>query len=218
LQKSEMKEEFTLTGSGTGLGLNMAEQAWGEKWTHERYLFFGNRSLRTRNWSQTLYSDTPMAVVLKHMMTHCRDHVSILPIADRERVLFACKDPQDRYSKISEFADALENINHANCQHQPNTPTSSTNLTQLLQQKTSIGCGRTRIVGIVFAGVLTGCWRGDKQQNLLPRHHPPHQYKYNDPFRHSVLQQRTFPTATQIGYWINDDRQRWHDPALVACR
>ena len=176
----EMKEEFTLTGSGTGIGTPeyMApEQGMGKEVDARTDIYSLGIVLYELVTGRKPYTaDTPMAVVLKHMtdpLPRPRQYIADLPdIVERVLLKALAKDPQDRYSKISEFADALENADQSRniADNQPNAPTSSTNLTQLLQQKNLnrlwIALG---IVGIVFAGVLTG-WlaRGGKTTEIPP--------------------------------------------------
>ena len=176
----EMKEEFTLTGSGTGIGTPeyMApEQGMGREVDARTDIYSLGIVLYELVTGRKPYTaDTPMAVVLKHMtdpLPRPRQYIADLPdIVERVLLKALAKDPQDRYSKISEFADALENADQSRNidNNQPNASTSSANLTQLLQQKNLnrlwIALG---IVGIVFAGVLTG-WlaRGGKTTEIPP--------------------------------------------------
>ncbi|MBK7317916.1 bifunctional serine/threonine-protein kinase/formylglycine-generating enzyme family protein [Candidatus Villigracilis affinis] len=176
----EMKEEFTLTGSGTGIGTPeyMApEQGMGREVDARTDIYSLGIVLYELVTGRKPYTaDTPMAVVLKHMtdpLPRPRQYIADLPdIVERVLLKALAKDPQDRYSKISEFADALENADQSRniADNQPNAPTSSTNLTQLLQQKNLnrlwLAFG---VVGIVFTGVLIG-WlaRGDKTTEVPP--------------------------------------------------
>jgi serine/threonine protein kinase len=176
----EMKEEFTLTGSGTGIGTPeyMApEQGMGREVDARTDIYSLGIVLYELVTGRKPYTaDTPMAVVLKHMtdpLPRPRQYIADLPdIVERVLLKALAKDPQDRYSKISEFADALENADQSRktANTQPNTPTSSTNLTQLLQKKNLNRLWLTfGVVGIVFTGVLIG-WlaRGDKTTEVPP--------------------------------------------------
>ncbi len=209
----EMKEEFTLTGSGTGIGTPeyMApEQGMGREVDARTDIYSLGIVLYELVTGRKPYTaDTPMAVVLKHMtdpLPRPRQYIADLPdIVERVLLKALAKDPQDRYSKISEFADALENADQSRktANTQPNTPTSSTNLTQLLQKKNLnrlwLAFG---VVGIVFTGVLIG-WlaRGDKTTEVPPTTTPSSTSIPINTTTHSVTINPTatrtpFPTAT----------------------
>lgn len=205
----EMKEEFTLTGSGTGIGTPeyMApEQGMGREVDARTDIYSLGIVLYELVTGRKPYTaDTPMAVVLKHMtdpLPRPRQYIADLPdIVERVLLKALAKDPQDRYSKISEFADALENADQSRktANTQPNTPTSSTNLTQLLQKKNLnrlwLAFG---VVGIVFTGVLIG-WlaRGDKTTEVPPTTTPS---STSIPINTTIPSVTINPTATRTPF------------------
>ncbi len=205
----EMKEEFTLTGSGTGIGTPeyMApEQGMGREVDARTDIYSLGIVLYELVTGRKPYTaDTPMAVVLKHMtdpLPRPRQYIADLPdIVERVLLKALAKDPQDRYSKISEFADALENADQSRktANTQPNTPTSSTNLTQLLQKKNLnrlwLAFG---VVGIVFTGVLIG-WlaRGDKTTEVPPNTTPS---STSIPINTTIPSVTINPTATRTPF------------------